>query len=126
MVASLASRTRPGRRRRIAERLMRSLRLTDGIIVLEERHQGSLLCGVFTDEAVETEPIERRLRSLEPGLDFGWARFPSDGVTLEALLTVARARCASPGPPLRAALTLRPRTTLGMQPSSASSWREEG
>jgi hypothetical protein len=77
----------PRTRVRAAERLASSLRLTDGISV--EREGGCVrIVAVLDGEDVPRHVVQERLEELADGAGpvFGWASFPADGVTLEALV----------------------------------------
>lgn len=67
------------------------LRVTDSVTLRRVRH-GYDLEGVFDDHDLVRGGLEERLRQLLPaaGVDFGWARFPDDGLTLAVLLERAR------------------------------------
>lgn len=66
--------------------LARALRVTDGV-VLRKSSRSSELLALFDARDAARVPVERRLKEIEgDALVCGWARFPDDGVTLEALL----------------------------------------
>jgi hypothetical protein len=72
-------------------RLLGCFRLTDSVEVRRVRH-GLELTAVFDAEGLERDALERRLLAATNGhaVRFGWARFPDDGLTLQALKEIAR------------------------------------
>lgn len=73
-----------------------ALRVTDGLALRESR-RGQEMLALFDARDAARIPVERRLRGLESdALDCAWARFPDDGVTLEALLDRVGERARSP------------------------------
>jgi hypothetical protein len=82
----------PARDRATCHRLARCYRLTDSVAVARAGRHCDLVA-LFDDDGLNREVLEMRLRSaaaMEPAV--AWARFPDDGVTLEALLVKARVR----------------------------------
>jgi hypothetical protein len=69
-----------------------AFRVTDAAALLHEEGGHEEIVAMVDDSNFEREGLERRLRA-EVGQDagFGWAEFPEDGVTLEALFRQARA-----------------------------------
>jgi hypothetical protein len=66
----------------------RTLRVTDGASILRQR-RGAGIVAVFDPTDRARDPVERRLRErLGDAAHFGWAQFPAEGVTLEALVRV--------------------------------------
>ena len=95
-------------------------RLTDSVAVKRVRGAFELI-GVFDDEALDRTGVERRLSSTaRADVHLAWARFPDDGVTLEALLAAGRA--ALPAAGRRRALP--PRAQPGVSPSPVASGAE--
>ena len=82
----------PARVRIAPERVRDCFRLTDSVSVARIR-DGYEIVGVFDEDRLEREGLERRLRAMLDWIDagIGWVRFPDDGVTLEVLLERARA-----------------------------------
>jgi hypothetical protein len=67
-----------------------ALRIADSVAVAQ-RGTTVELHAVVDSVDLDREGLEERLRALcGPGLSCGWARFPQDGVTLDALLEQAR------------------------------------
>jgi hypothetical protein len=83
--------TIPGAGERTRQGLQACLRLTDSVEVRRARH-GLELVAVFDGEDLDRDALERRLLVAAGGQDvrLGWARFPDDGLTLDALLEAAR------------------------------------
>lgn len=85
----------PGRHRPLAE----ELRISDSAIS-ESRRGGSTLVAVIDWEEQSRERISQRLLDRHgPRLDAGWAAFPDDGMTLDALVEVAASRLQPIAPP---------------------------
>jgi len=83
----------PARGRATCHRLACCYRLTDSVAVARVGRHCELVALFDDDDALHSEILERRLRAaagVEPAV--AWARFPDDGVTLDALLLVARMR----------------------------------
>jgi hypothetical protein len=76
-----------------------SLRVTDGFDLVTGR-DGIELRAVLDDEGLDRAAFAQRIRGVLGTSDvrFGWASFPADGVTLEALVDAARAHIESPDP----------------------------
>jgi len=71
------------------EQILARLRLTDSLSIRRLR-DGYEIAGTLDAVNFDREAFERRLRGLAPrGADFGWARFPDDGATLDVLLEKA-------------------------------------
>lgn len=68
-----------------------AFRVTDAAALLHEEGGQEEIVAMVDDSNFEREGLERRLRA-EVGAEagFGWAEFPEDGVTLEALFKQAR------------------------------------
>ena len=82
----------PARSRTMSHRLACCYRLTDSVAVARIGRHCELVA-LFDDDGIDRGVLERRLQAaagVEPAV--AWARFPDDGVTLEALLLVARVR----------------------------------
>jgi hypothetical protein len=78
---------------RLAPRdLLDWFRLTDSVTVARIGRALEVI-GVFDDDGLERDGLERRLLGAFRGT-LAWARFPDDGVTLEALVHLARAELA--------------------------------
>ena len=81
-----------------------ALRITDGVGVLQTG-RALEICVVVSGDDAARPAIERRLSRLSATPSrMAWARFPSDGVTLESLIAFARARLTEPRLP-KAAVT---------------------
>ena len=84
-------------------RLRACFRLTDSVAITRTRY-GYELVGVFDEDRLDRDALEFRLRTALDGMAtcLSWARFPDDGVTLEALVDGARAALPEPiGHPAR-------------------------
>jgi hypothetical protein len=82
----------PARSRSTSHRLACCFRLTDSVAVARVGRHCELVA-LFDDDDLDRAALQQRLRGaadVEPAV--AWARFPDDGVTLEALLLVARVR----------------------------------
>jgi hypothetical protein len=73
------------------ERLLGCFRLTDSVEARRVRH-GVDLVAVFDADDLDRDALERRLLAVVDGCEvrFGWARFPDDGLTLDALVEATR------------------------------------
>jgi hypothetical protein len=81
----------PGIERAVAAAALEAFRVTDHVALLEDEDGYAEIVAMMDHTSFERSGVERRLRSQlgdEPG--FGWATFPDDGVTLEALFEHAR------------------------------------
>lgn len=84
-----------------ARRLVSSLRSTDAVALLSSQH-GPRLVAALDDDGLDRPGLERRLAALDSGRQrLGWANFPADGTTLEALLTSATADLGPRAEPAR-------------------------
>jgi hypothetical protein len=71
------------------------MRLTDSVHVYDDLG-GYHLAAVVDETDLSRAGLERRIRGrLGPDVAFGWAAFPSDGLTLGVLLEVAGADLAT-------------------------------
>jgi hypothetical protein len=78
----------PGRRRAMTA----ELRISDSAVAASRRG-ASTLAAVVDGQELSRERITERLRALHGDeLRVGWAAFPDDGLTLDALVEVASAR----------------------------------
>jgi hypothetical protein len=83
----------PAGGRATCHRLARCYRLTDSVAVARVNRHCELVALFDEDDALHREVLEERLhRAAGVQSSVVWARFPDDGVTLEALLLVARMR----------------------------------
>jgi hypothetical protein len=74
-----------------ARRLVPALRSTDGVALVSSVH-GLRLVAALDDADLDRPGLERRLAALDTGRQrLGWATFPQDGTTVEALLASATA-----------------------------------
>jgi hypothetical protein len=84
--------TAPARPRTMTERL----RISDSAIA-ERRPGGSVLVAVIDAHELSRERVTQRLLEQHGAqLKVGWATFPEEGMTLDALVNVARARAHAP------------------------------
>jgi hypothetical protein len=82
----------PGIDRATATAALDAFRVTDNPALLHEDGGHEEIVAMVDDANFEREGLERRLRTeVGDGAGFGWAEFPGDGVTLEALFRQARA-----------------------------------
>lgn len=94
----------PGRHRSLDE----ELRISDSAIS-GSRRGGSTLVAVIDWQEQSRERISQRLLDHHgPRLDAGWAAFPEDGMTLDALVEVASSRLQPLASPETGHLTRRP------------------
>ena len=80
----------PGGSRSTGHRLACCYRLTDSVMVARVGRHHELVA-LFDDDGLDRAALERRIRTaarVEPAI--AWARFPDDGVTLDALIRAAR------------------------------------
>jgi hypothetical protein len=83
----------PAHGRATCHRLACCYRLTDSVAVARVGRHCEVVALFDHDDGLDREVLERRLHAaagVEPAA--AWARFPDDGVTLDALLVVARMR----------------------------------
>lgn len=75
-----------------ARSAMECFRVTDNAVLLHEGEEAEEIVAMVDDANFERAGLESRLRSaVGEAAGFGWAVFPEDGVTLEALFQQARA-----------------------------------
>jgi hypothetical protein len=82
----------PAQSRATGHRLACCYRLTDSVTLARVGREYELVA-LFDDDGFDRTALERRMSAVagvEPAVV--WARFPDDGVTLEALLLAARAQ----------------------------------
>jgi hypothetical protein len=85
-----------GARRRSARTARSALRVTDGAAVMSSP-RGPGVCAVLEPDARARSAIEHRLRTVcGSEVRTGWASFPEDGATLEALIEAAADRIPAP------------------------------
>jgi len=71
---------------------MECFRVTDNAVLLQEGEGAAEIVAMVDDASFERAGLESRLRArIGDSAGFGWAVFPEDGVTLEALFQQARA-----------------------------------
>lgn len=69
-----------------------AFRVTDNVALIEAEEDHEEIVAMMDDANFERAGVERRLRArIGEGAGFGWATFPDDGLTLEALFEHARA-----------------------------------
>jgi hypothetical protein len=84
--------TAPARPRSMTE----LLRISDSAVA-ERRPGGSVLVAVIDAHELSRERVTQRLLEQHGAqLKVGWAKFPEEGMTLDALVNVARARAHPP------------------------------
>jgi hypothetical protein len=73
-------------------RLLECFRLTDSVTIARTR-DGWEVAAIFDEDGFDRDGLERRFRAALAATppSVAWARFPEDGVTLDALLASARA-----------------------------------
>ena len=80
-----------GIERTVAATALEAFRVTDHVALLEEEEGCTEVVAMMDHTNFEHSGVERRLRAqLGDGPGFGWATFPDDGLTLEALFAHAR------------------------------------
>ncbi|HEX7244238.1 MAG TPA: hypothetical protein VF245_01575 [Solirubrobacterales bacterium] len=86
-----------------------AFRVTDNVALLHEESGHEEIVAMVDDSNFERDGLERRLRAeVGEGAGFGWAEFPEDGVTLEALFRQARAAAVASATPVEPAPTAQP------------------
>jgi hypothetical protein len=81
----------PGIERAVAAAALEAFRVTDHVALLETEEGYAEIVAMMDHTSFERSGVERRLRAqLGDGPGLGWATFPDDGVTLEALFQHAR------------------------------------
>jgi hypothetical protein len=81
----------PGTERTAAAAALEAFRVTDHVALLEAEDGYAEIVAMMDHASFERSGVERRLRAqLGDGPGFGWATFPDDGLTLEALFEHAR------------------------------------
>jgi SH3-like domain-containing protein len=81
----------PGTERAVAAAALEAFRVTDHVALLEAEEANAEIVAMMDHISFERSGVERRLRAqLGEGPGFGWATFPDDGLTLEALFEHAR------------------------------------
>jgi hypothetical protein len=85
----------PGRSRSKGHHLACCYRMSDSVAVARVGRHYRLIA-LFDDDELDRSVLERRLHGATgANPSVAWARFPDDGVTLEALLHAARAELRS-------------------------------
>jgi hypothetical protein len=88
-----------------------AFRVTDNVALLHEDSGHEEIVAMVDDASFEPEGLERRLRAeVGEAAGIGWALFPDDGVTLEALFHHARAAAVASSAPVESPSA--PRTQL--------------
>ncbi len=78
--------------RETAKAALAAFRVTDNVALLHEDSGHEEIVAMVDDTSFDRAGLERRLRAeVGEGAGLGWAIFPEDGVTLEALFEHARA-----------------------------------
>jgi len=86
-----------------------AFRVTDNAALLHEENGHEEIVAMIDDSNFEREGLERRLRAeVGDGAGFGWAEFPEDGVTLEALFRQARVAAVASATSVEPAPTAQP------------------
>jgi hypothetical protein len=81
----------PGVERAVAGAALEAFRVTDHIALIDDEEGYAEIVAMMDHTSFERSGVERRLRAqLGDGPGFGWATFPDDGLTLEALFAHAR------------------------------------
>src|SRR4051812_493195 len=81
----------PGIERAVAAAALEAFRVTDHVALLEDEDGYAEIVAMMDHASFERSGVERRLRAqLGDGPGLGWATFPGDGLTLEALFQHAR------------------------------------
>lgn len=114
----------PGVARETAGAALDAFRVTDAAALLHEGDGHEEIVAMVDDASFEREGLERRLRAqLGDNAGFGWASFPADGVTLDALFQQARAAAvaSASAQPIRPGAQLQPRfRRLGSSPPAGA------
>jgi|GEM_PF-6547345 len=78
--------------RETATAALDAFRVTDDVVLLHEGEGHEEIVAMIDDTSFERAGLERRIRAhVGDDAGFGWASFPEDGVTLDALFHHARA-----------------------------------
>jgi hypothetical protein len=81
----------PGVERAVATAALDAFRVTDHVALLDGEEGHAEIVAMMDHTSFERTGVERRLRAqLGDGPGLGWATFPDDGLTLEALFEHAR------------------------------------
>lgn len=87
--------------RETATAALDAFRVTDNAALLHEDSGHEEIVAMVDDASFEPEGLERRLRAeVGEAAGLGWALFPDDGVTLEALFRHARAAAVASSAPV--------------------------
>lgn len=106
--------------RATANAALRAFRVTDNPALLHEDGGHEEIVAMIDDASFEREGLERRLRAeVGEGAGFGWAEFPEDGVTLEALFRQARAAAVASTTSVEPAPRAQPQPSFGRWGSRA-------
>jgi hypothetical protein len=91
-----------------------AFRVTDNAALLHEDGGHEEIVAMIDDTNFEREGLERRLRAeVGEGAGFGWAEFPEDGVTLEALFRQARAAAVASSAAVESSPRAQPQPSFG-------------
>lgn len=104
-----------------------AFRVTDNVALLHEDSGHEEIVAMVDDASFDRDGLERRLRA-EVGEDagFGWAVFPEDGVTLEALFRHARMAAVASSAPIESSPRTQPQTSFrrwGSRPHAGAAAR---
>jgi hypothetical protein len=100
--------------RATATAALEAFRVTDNAALLHEDSGHEEIVAMVDDASFEREGLERRLRAeVGEGAGLGWAEFPEDGVTLEALFRQARAAAVASTTSVESAPRAQLRPSIG-------------
>jgi hypothetical protein len=103
-----------------AKTALEAFRVTDNAALLHEDGEHEEIVAMVDDASFEREGLERRLRAeVGEGAGFGWAEFPEDGVTLEALFRQARATAVASATSVEPTPRAQPQPSFGRWGSRA-------
>jgi len=113
--------------RETATAALGAFRVTDNVALLHEDGGHEEIVAMVDDTSFDRDGLERRLRA-EVGEEagFGWAVFPEDGVTLEALFRHARTAAVASSAPVESSPRTQPQTSFrrwGSRPHAGAAAR---
>lgn len=99
--------------RETATAALGAFRVTDNVALLHEDSGHEEIVAMVDDASFHRDGLERRLRAeVGEQAGLGWAVFPEDGVTLEALFRHARTAAVASSAPLEPSPRTQPQTSF--------------